>query len=304
MWVKLWDVGFAVVMLIDNMLYQLLPHGPPMTDKATMNPGAAITALLSVDPTYSQHTYYNLLATCMAAVPVLTAFLVKRGGGDFVSMASDNLTHFSGRVGNSMASYTRSLKAQSEMNRFNRNMDAASTRALSSLESDPIFMAAAYGKVADIAAGSVANTQAIGPTKNFTAGLRALANSSASHRQAVMKARAEQVVSHAMFAEGYALHNRAAAQSAIRSKYYSHDFYNSYVGAEDVNMEKAYATYQVSGAAAPIINGAIKTVLDGGGFFGKSSGLATAPMLIGMLGRPLPAENTPGTTNAKGEINP
>ena len=303
-WIKIWDVGFAVVMLIDNMLYQLLPHGPPMTDKLTSNPGAAITSLLTVDPTYSQHTYYNLVATCMAAVPILSAFLVKRGGSEIVGMASNNLVNFSGRVGNAMASYTRNLKAQSEYMKVARNMDAATDRALSTLESDPIFMAAAYGKVADIAAGSVANAQAVGPMKNFTAGLRALANSSASHRHSVMNARAKQVVAHAMYAEGYALHNRHAAQSAIRSKYYSHDFYSNYPGAEELGVEQAYAGYNVAGAAGPIFNGGLRTIMDGGGWTPKSVGLFSAPALTVMLGQTLPAENTPGTTTANNEQIP
>ncbi len=301
-WIKLWDVGFAAVMLIDNMLYQLLPHGAPLSDEIMKDPGAAIKSLLAVDPTYSQHTYYNLIATCMAAVPVLTGALVKKGGADFINMASSNLTNFSGRVGNSMASYARNLKAESEYMRFNRNMEAAADRAISTIENDPIFKAAAHGKVDDIAAGSVANSGAFGPLKNFTAGLRALANSSASHRQAIMQSRAQQIVANALFAEGYALHNRHAAQAALRSKYYSHDFYSGFPGEAALNVNKAIGTFQVSGAAAPLIAGGIKTLTEAGG--SKAGGLTIAPGLAAMVFNSLPPDRTPGATMADGSQIP
>jgi hypothetical protein len=302
-WVKLWDVGFAAVMLIDNILYQLLPHGPPLTDDIAKNPGVAIATLLSVDPTYSQHTYYNLVATCMAAVPILTGALVKKGGSDFISMASDNLTQFSGRVGNSMASYARNLKAESEYMKFNRNMEAAAERALGTIENDPIFRAAADGKVGDISAGAIANARGMVPIQNFTAGLRALANSSASHRQSIMQSRAQQIMARAMYAEGYALHNRQAAQGALRQKYYSHDFFSGFPGEAELGITKAYANYQIASAAPSLAAGGVRTLLDMGGM-SKVAGLGAAPGLMAMINTPIPAQDIPGSTRADGSWVP
>src|SRR5690606_34495843 len=57
-WLKLWDLGFAVVMLIDNMLYAMFPKGPVIKEKDIENPGIAWAKLLEVDPNFSQANYY------------------------------------------------------------------------------------------------------------------------------------------------------------------------------------------------------------------------------------------------------
>jgi len=137
LWVKLWDFGFALVMLLDKFLYLLLPHGQPITDDVIRDPSRTIKALLEVDPTYSIYTYYHLLATALAAVPLVTGFVVKRIGGDLMSLVSDQLTGFSGRVGFSMASYHRNLAAQESLRQYSQNDYNALQRGLASLNVNP-----------------------------------------------------------------------------------------------------------------------------------------------------------------------
>ncbi|HQH28935.1 MAG TPA: hypothetical protein PLP17_16200, partial [Oligoflexia bacterium] len=69
-WAKLWDVGFAVVMMIDNILFALFPRGPNLAEGELKDAGKAWTRILETDPSYSAQVYYNLLATCLFAVPI------------------------------------------------------------------------------------------------------------------------------------------------------------------------------------------------------------------------------------------
>ncbi len=112
LWIKLWDFGMGVVMMLDNILYGLMPHGTPLNNADLLKPGKAMNAIWEVDPTYSAHTYYNVLACCMFAIPVVTGFLVHRGGNEIVSALSEGFREFPTMFGNSMSSYQRSMMAQ------------------------------------------------------------------------------------------------------------------------------------------------------------------------------------------------
>ena len=46
LWVKSWDVGFAVCMIMEDILFALLPNGPSMSDANMYNPGEAFKLVL------------------------------------------------------------------------------------------------------------------------------------------------------------------------------------------------------------------------------------------------------------------
>lgn len=114
-WAKLWDFGFAVVMLVDNILYALLPHGPQITNGDLQQPADVFAKVLEADPTYALHTYYNLLSCCLFAVPVVTGYLVHKGGSELVSAVSEGFKEFPQSFGNSMASYHRAMMVQENL---------------------------------------------------------------------------------------------------------------------------------------------------------------------------------------------
>lgn len=111
-WAKLWDLGFAVVMMIDNILYALFPRGPNLAAGDIENPGRAWTRILEVDPSYSAQTYYNIIATCLFAVPIVTGVFVKAGGRELVNIIHQGWSTYATRLGTSFVSYHRSLQAQ------------------------------------------------------------------------------------------------------------------------------------------------------------------------------------------------
>ena len=89
-----------------------MPHGPPLTPTAVVSPAEAFKSLMTVDPLYSVHTYYNILATCMFSVPIITGVLVKKGGNEIVQAVSQGFHDFSGKIGTAMAMFMKSLKGQ------------------------------------------------------------------------------------------------------------------------------------------------------------------------------------------------
>lgn len=121
-WLKLWDLGFAVVMLIDNMLYAMFPKGPNISDKELQNAGIAWSKMLEVDPNYSQALYYNILSTCLFAVPLATAVFVKGGGNELVNLINQGWSAHSMRIAGAAASYSRSFQAQGYMKNFQKQI--------------------------------------------------------------------------------------------------------------------------------------------------------------------------------------
>jgi len=113
-WIKSWDFGLAVVLMLADMLYVILPHGPPVTEADIQDPGLAFKKLLEVDPVYSVYLYYQLVATSLAAVPFLTGVLVQRGGGEIMRAIDQGFKNFGGRVGHSMGQMQRSILAGDE----------------------------------------------------------------------------------------------------------------------------------------------------------------------------------------------
>ncbi len=122
LWIKLWDFGIAVLMLVDNLLYALLPHGPPLENADLLEPGKAINVIFEVDPVYSAHTYYNLMACCMFAIPVVTAFIMHKGGSEMVSALSEGFKEFPTAFGNSLAAYQRSMMVQRNIAEVQRHI--------------------------------------------------------------------------------------------------------------------------------------------------------------------------------------
>ncbi len=114
LWIKSWDFGLAIVFMLADMLYVLLPHGPPITQEDINDPGLAFKKLLEVDPVYSVYLYYQLVATSLAAVPFLTGVLVQRGGGEIMRALDQGFKNFGGRIGQSMGQMHRSMLAGDE----------------------------------------------------------------------------------------------------------------------------------------------------------------------------------------------
>lgn len=76
LWVKSWDLGFAMVMVLDDILWNMFPQRD-----IGVNLGAgsvpveqAMTEAFKIDPSYNVHGYYFFVSMCLMAVPAITGY--------------------------------------------------------------------------------------------------------------------------------------------------------------------------------------------------------------------------------------
>lgn len=95
LWIKSWDIGFALVRVLDKVLWNLFPQ-------SDLTAGQTFTALgrpvdlpnlmieaYKVDPTYHVHNYYFILSVAMFAVPGVTGYAIMKGKRAILSSFTD-----------------------------------------------------------------------------------------------------------------------------------------------------------------------------------------------------------------------
>ena len=128
-WIKLWDVGFGVVMLIDNIMYTIFPRGPALSAGDMDTAGKAFSKLMTVDPSYNSAIYYNMISVCMYAVPVVTGVFVKGAGLRFTGLVTDAWQGHSTRLAGSAGSFARALQGQTYVGNQRRQEAAIAAQA-------------------------------------------------------------------------------------------------------------------------------------------------------------------------------
>lgn len=94
LWAKSWDVGFALVMVLDKILWNLLPstdlpYNPlSANDDQTQLPDVLQLAL-GVDPSYDIHAHYNFIAMALFAVPGITGYAILKAKASVLSSFTD-----------------------------------------------------------------------------------------------------------------------------------------------------------------------------------------------------------------------
>lgn len=74
-WAKSWDVGFAMVMVADNLLWELMPHASFFDADAetTYTPISLMQMAYEGDHGYTTSTYWLLVCSLITAVPIVSA---------------------------------------------------------------------------------------------------------------------------------------------------------------------------------------------------------------------------------------
>lgn len=98
-WAKSWDVGWALVMVADRILWQLMPHNSTYNFIGDSNhtPITILESAFAPDGTYSLAFYYTLLLTMLISVPLLSAQLFL-GGNAFIASHLTNGAHNMGKA--------------------------------------------------------------------------------------------------------------------------------------------------------------------------------------------------------------
>jgi hypothetical protein len=220
-WVKFWDFGFAVVMVLDELLYYLMPRGPFMSETTLGDPGEAFRLLLQSDPSYSMSTQYNILATAIGAVPILCGIFIKKSAGDVVDAISNGVSSFGGRVGGSMTSNARGLMASNLLQQIEKNKVDAGSRALAQTFSDPLIQKALGMQGLN---SVLENTHDPRVRKDLIRkGLSAFHNSSNSYLKDLVGAKIEYNTKLAMWEESIKPHNQKLSDTAVLVKWFSHE---------------------------------------------------------------------------------
>jgi hypothetical protein len=95
-WVKSWDIGYALVSMLDRVMYSIFVakmdsgyvSAKTMLD---LDFSSAIAALRDSDPTFNVGTYYSIMGVCVLAVPVISAQLVVQVAGGIASIVRGQL---------------------------------------------------------------------------------------------------------------------------------------------------------------------------------------------------------------------
>lgn len=81
-WVKSWDIGFALVMVLEKILWNLLPNSK-VDYNVLSNPDLKLPHVLEeafkIDPSYDIHAHYNMVSMCLLSIPALTGYAIMKG---------------------------------------------------------------------------------------------------------------------------------------------------------------------------------------------------------------------------------
>lgn len=77
-WLKSWDIGWSLVYVADDIIWNLMPHHSAFNPEVdpTDGPIGLFESAFDGDPSYSLSTYYMLVGVMMNAVPMLSAQVV------------------------------------------------------------------------------------------------------------------------------------------------------------------------------------------------------------------------------------
>jgi hypothetical protein len=87
-WIKSWDIGFAIVMVLDRLLWNLVPS-PRLLESGYTQYADLPTLLRSmagVDLGGDIHANYYFVGMCMLAVPVISGYAFLRGRGEVLNI--------------------------------------------------------------------------------------------------------------------------------------------------------------------------------------------------------------------------
>jgi hypothetical protein len=262
-WAKSWDFGFAVVMMIDNVLYGMFPRGPGLEPGEIQNAGIAWIKILEVDPTYSANTYYTLIATCLYAVPVVTGFLCVKGGNELLSTVTPSWQSYATTVSGSAANYMRSLQAQTYGKELSERLFFAKAKGfwegITSKEGQSLA-GAIVKNLKEEQSYRMANKGLLGNTKFADAKTAALQEERKRLTDSWMKLGSTNAA-----VEGYKMQTSdfatLQAMRAVQSGWYTHDFvtggvhpgpsmFDGYMTNNYINREAVYSKYADSGTEA------------------------------------------------------
>ena len=77
-WAKSWDIGWALLMVVDSVLWDLMPHSDVYNPVYDPNDGpiSLMQSAFSSDPSFSLAGYYFVMGTLLTSIPIISAHAV------------------------------------------------------------------------------------------------------------------------------------------------------------------------------------------------------------------------------------
>jgi len=108
-WAKSWDVGWALVLLLEQFLWNMLPHSglySPLQDP-NHGPISIFESAFREDGGYYLSTYYVIIGTLLAGVPVLTGQLLLGAHSSMLMPMLGNLKRFAGSLSGGLGNWVK-----------------------------------------------------------------------------------------------------------------------------------------------------------------------------------------------------
>ena len=104
-WVKCWDVGFACVMVVDDLLWSLMPHYSKVNidDDVEMGPLTYLEGAFYNDPGYSLTVYYMILSSMIFGVIIFSARAIIGTKAALAGTVLDSFRDLSTKMGGAFA---------------------------------------------------------------------------------------------------------------------------------------------------------------------------------------------------------
>lgn len=125
-WVKCWDVGWALVYVADDIIWNLMPHTSVFNETNDPNhtPIQVLEAAFQADPAYSLSNYYMLLGMMINSVPILSGQAILGSKAAVGGFLINGLKSVSEKIGGTAADYaataqTHRLRYLADNYRFN-----------------------------------------------------------------------------------------------------------------------------------------------------------------------------------------
>jgi hypothetical protein len=135
MWAKSWDVGFAIIMLLDDLLFAMLSIGKQGSKIFEIggpagDVGVAMANLRAMDPTFQLSVHHSIIATSLLSIPTVMGLLImgslKAGTGIVARGAQAYSGHFAlGEVNRAQQASIYNLRQQSLAHRKEAATSAA-----------------------------------------------------------------------------------------------------------------------------------------------------------------------------------
>lgn len=126
-WIKSWDIGFALVMILDRVVWNMFPPGTTKEKIELEQLPNVMSQAFSVDPTYNVFGYYLFISVALFAVPALSGWAIMKGKKAILSSFTDGPRRQSNDAGDK-ASGAWGVKVMNE-----RMQSLVNSRGLASL---------------------------------------------------------------------------------------------------------------------------------------------------------------------------